>query len=131
VTLRRAATLAALTFLVGTSLDPVLLTLPFRDREAYARELALLPDHQWPQYPRFLEEVRVRTKPGDRIALVFPVMRWDDGYSYAYYRASYFLTGREVLPLVDEHDHPQPQNLAAARYIATWRGSGGTLARRR
>ena len=99
------------------------------------------PDRQWPQYPRFLEGVRAHTLPGDTIALVVPIMNWDDGYCYAYYRASYFLTGREVLPLVDARNRQYPRNFRAARYIAAfgvtlrtpgevlWHGDGGTLLR--
>jgi hypothetical protein len=94
-----------------------------------------------PLYPRFLEGVRAHTKPGDTIAIIVPRMSWDNGYMYAYYRASYFLAGREVLPLLTETNQKLPQNFRAARYIAAyemnlrmpaeivWQGEGGTLLR--
>jgi len=90
------------------------------------RVMSAYPDRGWSGYPQFLESVRARTKRGDSIALVVPNTRWERGYSYAYYRASYFLAGREVLPVIDKDDVPQPQNLARAKYVATF-GSRPTL----
>jgi hypothetical protein len=75
----------------------------------------------WPSYPAFLDELRSVTKPGDTIAVVVPPKTWDGGYSYAYYRASYFLAGRQVLPVVDDANRALPQNIAAAHYLAVWR----------
>jgi hypothetical protein len=133
----------ALAAIVVMCVEPRLLTMPFIDRAPYARELASVPDRQWARYPRFLEGVRAHTRPGDTIAIVFPIMGWETGYSYAYYRASYFLPGREVLPLVDPEDRPLPQNFREARYVAAfgatlrtpadivWQGEGGTLLRLR
>ena len=92
---------------------------------------------------RVLEGVRAHTKKGDTITLVVPAMGWDAGYSYAYYRASYFLAGREVLPLVTPENGRIPQNLRAAKYIAAfgvglrvpadvvWQGEHGALLRLR
>jgi hypothetical protein len=84
------------------------------------RVMSAYPDRGWSGYPQFLESVRARTKRGDSIALVVPNATWERGYSYAYYRATYFLAGREVLPVIDTHDVPQPENLARARYVATF-----------
>ena len=143
MTLRRALLILSLAAIVAMCIEPRLLQMPFVDRGPYARALAVFPDRQWPQYPRFLEGVRAHTRPGDTIAVVVPAMGWDEGYSYAYYRASYFLTGREVLPLVDPENRQLPQNFRAARYVAAfgmtlrapadviWRGEGGTLSRLR
>jgi hypothetical protein len=143
VTLRRALTILCLTAIVALCVEARLLQIPFVDRKPFARALTVLPDGQWPQYPRFLEGVRAHTQPGDTIAMVVPAMGWDDGYSYAYYRASYFLTGREVLPLVTPENGRLPQNFGAARYIAAfgvrlrvpadvvWQGEGGALVRLR
>lgn len=120
-----------------------LLELPFIDRAESVREMARYPDRVWPDYPFFLEGVREHTKPGDTIAVIVPAMNWDGGYSYAYYRASYFLTGREVLPLVTPGNVRLQQNFLAAKYIAVfgvglrvpadvvWRGGRGTLLRLR
>ena len=143
MTPRQALAAAALAAIVATRVEPALFTLPFADRTEGARAYALLPDSQWPQYPRFLEGVRAHTQPGDTIAIVVPAAAPRESYPYAYYRASYFLTGREVLPLLDPRTAESlAQNLLAARYIAAfgespppaaevvWRGEGGTLYRR-
>src|SRR6185369_7940219 len=134
--------LIALAALVVLRVEPRLLGVPFH-RAQFARIYASFADRLWPEYPRFLEGVRAHTQPGDTIALVVPTLNWDDGYSYAYYRASYFLTGREVLPLSDSGNHLQLLNFRNARYIAAWRtpvpqahftvvwsGAGGVLLRR-
>jgi hypothetical protein len=121
VTLRRALTIPCLAAIVVTCLRGQILQMLFVDRTPVSRALTLFPDGLWPQYPRFLEGVREHTKPGDTIAMVLPSMRWDYGYAYGYYRASYFLTGREVLPLVTPEDASLPQNFRAARYIAAFR----------
>ena len=112
------------------ALDPGLLRTAFANRAAMHDAMTRYPDRGWEGYPSFLEGVRARTKPGDTIALVVPGSSWDRGYSYAYYRASYFLTGREVLPVIDSDDTPQPGNLARAKCVVVWRRSGGTLLRR-
>jgi hypothetical protein len=69
-------------------------------------------------------------------------MIWDGGYSYAYFRASYFLAGREVLPLVAPDDRHLVGNFNRAEYLAIWHnrvparaavvfaGDGGVLVRR-
>jgi hypothetical protein len=141
VTVRRALTILGLAGIVVMCIEPRLLQMPFRDRAADARALTVFPDRFWPQYPRFLEGVRAHTKPGDSITVIVPAMGWDDGYSYAYYRASYFLTGREVLPLVTPENGRLPENLRAAKYVAAfgvrlrapaevvWAGEGGALVR--
>jgi len=143
LTLRRLLTILCLAALVALCIDIRLLQLPFIDRKPYSRALGVYPDRRWPQYPHFIDGVRAHTKPGDTITIVVPAMAWDDYYSYAYYRASYILTGREVLPLVTPQNERLPQNLAAARYVAAfgvtlrlpndviWKGEGGTLVRLR
>jgi hypothetical protein len=143
VTLRRALIVIALAAIVAMCIDPRLLLMPFVDRAPYARALEGYPDRQWPLYPRFLEGVHAHTRPGDTIALIVPAMRWDNGYLYAYYRACYFLAGREVLPLVDPQNNKLQQNFRNARYVAVfgvtlrtpadvvWKGEGGRLLRLR
>jgi hypothetical protein len=87
--------------------------------------------------------VRSLTKPEDVIAVAAPFMKWDQGYSYLYTRALYPLTGRVVLPLVDDHDRPRGDNLARANVVVAyrceprlpgfavvWRGRDGVLLRR-
>lgn len=143
MTVRRALTILSLAALVVLCIDPRLLQMPFVDRSGFARTLSGFPDRRWPQYPAFLEGVRAHTKRGDSIALFVPAMNWDGGYSYAYYRASYLLDGREVLPLVDRKNERIPQNFRAAQYVAAfgvtlgmprsviWQGEGGSLVKLR
>ncbi|HEV7571423.1 MAG TPA: hypothetical protein VGQ21_07965 [Thermoanaerobaculia bacterium] len=143
MTLRRALTLLCLAAIVGLGVASRLLELPFIDRGWAATTMARYPDRRWPDYPLFLQGVREHTKPGDTIAVIVPSMNWDGGYSYAYYRASYFLTGREVLPLLTPENVPLQENFRAANYVAVfgvglrspadvvWRGGRGALLRLR
>jgi hypothetical protein len=117
---RRVLALLCLLAIVGIRLEPRLLRLPFIDRQPIAEMFRRYPDAGAELYPRFLEGVRARTASGDSIAIVIPKMKWDDGYSYAYYRASYFLAGRRVLPLITPDDRPHPENFRDAKYIAVW-----------
>jgi hypothetical protein len=139
--LRRALLVLALLALLVVCIKPRMLQILFIDRGPSAAELSAAPDRGWSHYPRFLDGVRAHTSPGDTIAIIVPRMSWDNGYMYAYYRASYFLAGREVLPLVTPENEKLPQNFRAARYIAAfrtnvsipaeivWQGEGGTLLR--
>jgi hypothetical protein len=115
--------LAVLCFaaIVLARVEPELLSLPFVDRAPLAKALAHGADRDTPEYARFLEGVRSRTAKDSSIVILFPRLGWSEGYSYAYYRASYLLAGREVLPLVTPQDLRLPQNLALARYMASWR----------
>ena len=119
-TARRALALIALLAIVALRLEPQLLRFSFIDRGPIGRGMTVYPDRGVEQFPRFLQAVRERTRNGDSIVVVVPMMRWDDGYSYAYYRASYFLTGREVLPLITPENEKLPQNFRAARYLAAF-----------
>lgn len=83
-----------------------------------------VPDHRVPMDPRFLAEVALRTEPGQSIAIAAPTRYWMGGYAYAYYRASYFLTGRRVIPLIDPDDSMHLDRLGEADLIAVW-GTGG------
>lgn len=121
--MRRTLALAAFITIALVCLNPVLLRVPFEDRAAMHEAFTVFPDRGiwYPNYVRFLEQVRQQTRRGDTIAIAAAVPRWNDGYSYAYYRASYFLAGREVLPVVTPLDQFVPDNLARAQYIALWR----------
>jgi hypothetical protein len=121
---RRWLAVACFGLLVVVSISPENLRLPFGGRARLHRVLTLFPDHGawWPDYPLFLLDVRGRTRNGDSIALVVPVT-WASGYDYAFYRASYFLAGREVLP-IRMPDRSLPGNVRMARYVAVWPQSG-------
>ena len=135
--------IVAFAAIVLSRIDPLLLRFPFYDRASLAPLFERYADRQWLQYAQFLRGVRAHTRAGERVAVLVPTLDWDNGYSYAYYRASYFLSGREVLPLNDSEQHLQLLNFRNARYIAAWRtevpqahftvvwsGAGGVLLRR-
>jgi uncharacterized membrane protein len=139
---RRILALVALVALVALHLSTELLSFPFRNRERLHALYAAKADGNAAEYAQFLEGVRAHTKPGDRIAVMVTPMRWNAGYSYAYYRGSYLLAGREVIPLIYENETPIPSNLERAGYVAAWHapappgrvvweGSGGVLLSRR
>jgi len=78
------------------------------------------PDRRTPDYPAFLSEVARRTRSGESVAIVAPMRHWHSGYSYAYYRATYFLAGRRVVPIVDPDDRLHPERLKETDVIAVW-----------
>lgn len=137
---RRVLALIAVIVIVALRLELRYIQLPFLDRTLIAKAFEIRPDRLWPEYPRFLEGVRARTQNGDAVALIAPTLDWENGYSYAYYRASYFLAGREVLPVADSEGRLHPENFRRAKYAAVWgremppgratvvwRGHGGML----
>jgi hypothetical protein len=141
--LRRSLTIAVFAAIVVASIDPVLLRFPFYGRASLAPLFERYADRAWLQYASFLRGAREHTRPGETIAVLVPTLDWDRGYSYAYYRASYLLAGREVLPLADEARRVHPENLRRAELVAVWRtqpppthrnvvwsGDGGVLVRR-
>lgn len=115
------------------------------DRRPWSRILGdAFPDRLTSDYPQFLEEVARRTAPGDTIAVLVPMQDWSHGQAYAYYRASYFLAGRQAIPLFNADDSWHPERLRKAKYVAVWRmqpppgpytrewaGHSGVLLRRR
>ena len=136
--MRRRLAIVAFVVIVATSLElPLLRLVLFHYPELTQRRADRRPFY--PEFMRFLGEVRARTGPGDTIAIVVPTFRWDGGYAYAYYRASYLLPGREVLPIMTPLDRSVPDNVARAKYVAwwgmeprgtrpvVWHGHGGTL----
>jgi hypothetical protein len=140
---RRTLMIVAVAAIVLSRIDPNLLRVPFYDRAALAPLFERYADRQWLQYAQFLRGVRAHTRAGERVAVLVPTLDWDNGYAYAYYRASYFLAGREVLPLADAMYRVHPENLRRADLLAVWRapvppthqkviwqGDGGVLVRR-
>lgn len=144
MTPRRALALAILAALVLTSIDYRLLSIFGADQERIRYYLTRTADSGWyPEYPRFLDGVRAHTKNGDTIALIVPARKWNEGYAYGYYRASYFLAGREVLPVVKPDDALIRENFDRAPYAMfwhsryprnariVWQGDGGVLVAKR
>lgn len=138
----RAVSFTLFGLIILASVDPVLLRFPFMKRSAMAPLFAAYADGRWGEYAEFLRGVRAHTREGEVVAVLVPTLDWDRGYSYAFYRASYFLSGREVLPLADEQRQVHPENLRRAQLVAAWRapspvkgtvvwsGDGGVLVRR-
>ena len=118
----RTALIAVLfTVLLVGGFEPFFVRIFFVDRDALGQQLTAGPDLAAPGYADLLDQVRQRTPPGSKIALLFPVRQWSSGYEYAYYRGSWFLAGREVIPLVDPDDSVRLERLRDAEYIASWR----------
>ena len=128
----RVLSLTLFCAIVVLAVDPPLLLLAFEDRAARAEVLARRADPS-PELAAFLADVRAHTKRGHSIALLLPV-RDRHEYERLWFRASYLLAGRSVLPMSRE-------NVQRADYVAAWHvrfdgevvvhGHGGTLVRRR
>ena len=118
--LQRAIIYVAGALILVGGMRVMYLRLFVTDRAALRESFAVYPDRTTPTYPLFLKAVAQATPPGARIAIFVPMRHWDGGYSYAYYRASYLLAGREVLPLVWRDDRVLQENFARAQYIASW-----------
>jgi len=63
-----------------------------------------------PSFPEFLNDVHDATPRGATIVVIVPTPRGDVDATYARYRASYFLAGRQVLPAT----------VRDADFIAAW-----------
>lgn len=85
--------------------------------------LTELPFAQTPGLRTFLEEVRLRTHEGERIALLIPAAASPQPYRFHYVRAAYLLAGRQTVPLVDDAGRPLIRNLEQADAIASWRAN--------
>jgi hypothetical protein len=75
-----------------------------------------LPYRKLPGFRRLLLDVDRSTPRGAKIAIALPFRDWDGGYGYGYYRASFLLPGKQVVPLLP------PANLRAADYVVIWKG---------
>jgi hypothetical protein len=96
----------------------------FLERPARVRPyLTELPYRKMPGLRELLVGADARTPPGASIAIFVPYSAWEGGYGYAYYRASYLLPGKQVIPLLRiGEDKPDPENLARADYVVCWGG---------
>jgi hypothetical protein len=93
----------------------------FLDLQELQSEFRSFPDTPYPLFPAYLHEVRSRVPVNASVALVMPARTWDDGYAYGYYRASYLLAGRRVIPLVSPDNSLHLEKLHDADYVAVWR----------
>jgi hypothetical protein len=120
--LRLAAGVALALILIG-GFEPFYLRIFAMDRTRMGASFAELPYRKMTGLRAFLIGVDAHTPPHTRIAIWVPFRQWEGGYGYAYYRASYLLPGKQVVPLLKPNeDRPQVENLAQADYIACWGG---------
>ena len=118
---RIASYLALLAILIG-GFEPFYLRALLGVGSPDPQLLTELPYRKLPGWRKLLAGVDVRTPPGARIAIWLPFHRWEGGYGYGYYRASFQLPGRQVVPLlVPGEDRDAPQNLSRADYVVAWR----------
>jgi hypothetical protein len=140
VLLRRTLAFAAYAAIGLLSADPrqiaTVLSAPGEVRQKLERS-----HNPSPEMTDFFLGVRERTNRGDTITILLPPMPWDS-YTYPYYRASYLLAGRTVLPMITEKGEIRKLEIARANYLAIygapyegagviWRHGRGTLVRRR
>ena len=74
-----------------------------------------LPYRKLPGLRRLLVDVDRSTPRGAKIAIALPFRDWEGGYGYGYYRASFLLPGKQVVPLLP------PSNLRFADYVVMWK----------
>jgi len=124
---RRRLFSALIALMAIGSVNWTLFSLPFTNLGELRATVAQVPDRAAPAYPHFLEGVRARTPAGATIAIAVP-------RPYAYYRASYFLTGRTLVPLSNAKDADYvaqwPMPSGSPELNVVWRGYGGVLAKR-
>lgn len=140
--LRRRLAVVVLCAICVAAVPWRLLEFVWRNGSNLSEVLASSIDRRMPGFSDFASEVRARTKPGEKIAIAVPANDWE-GYAFAYYRASYLLSGRVVLPLIDPLSRPVAKNWHDAQVIAiyqlpppesepapVWQGKGGAIIRR-
>ncbi len=88
--------MVALTY-VG--LQPYYARFVFVDRSPWSRFFSEFPDRKTPGYVDLVRDAADVIPSGATVAVVYPTLEWHGGYSYAYFRAQYFLPGRQVVPL--------------------------------
>ena len=117
---RLAAAATLLLILIG-GFEPFYLRVFTLDRAREESAFSALPFRKMPGLQTFLQGVDAHTPPNARIAIWLPFHQWEGGYGYAYYRASYLLPGKQVVPLLDQHaDRLELDNLAQADYLASF-----------
>ena len=91
------------------------------DFDALGAQQTELPYRQLPGFRRMLLEVERRTPRGARILLYTPHEQGERGYAYAYPRAHFILSARDVLPIREPvTEVPRLVRLTAIDYIACW-----------
>lgn len=94
----------------------------FQARSQWGKHLDGWPDRRAPGYRHLLLEADRVVPAGSRVAVLFPTLEWGRGYSYAYYRAQYFLAGRILIPLAWT-DGPRTARLSEAEYVVVYQSA--------
>jgi hypothetical protein len=113
------AATAFLLILIG-GFEPFYLRIFRMNRAGMGIAFAEMPFRKMTGLQSFLEGVDAHTPPRARIALWLPFRQWEGGYGYAYYRASYLLPGKQLVPLLAHDDRLELTNLAQADYLASF-----------
>jgi hypothetical protein len=118
----RGASLVILVALVAGGFEPMYVRIWTVDSATWHTAMEELPYRKLPGFRRLLLEVDRSTPRGARIAVVLPFRQWEGGYGYGYSRASFFLPGKQLVPLLEpESDAARPENLRFADYVMAWR----------
>jgi len=97
-------------------LQPYYVRFLFVDRGPWAQMLTDFPDRRTPAYLDLVKVAAREIPPDASVAVLFPTLEWHRGYSYAYFRAQYFLPGRTVIPL-GWPTGAQPARIAEADWV--------------
>ena len=118
----RVAAILAFVAIAATSFQRFYFDIYRFDRDALAAQQTELPYRQLPGFRQMLLEVEKRTPRGARILLYTPHQQGERGYAYAFPRAHYILTQRELIPIREPRtEAPRPVNLREVDYIACWK----------
>lgn len=117
----RIVAAAALAAVLAGPIQLLYFKLPFGSREPLRRTLEVFRYRKVPGLERFCRDVRARVPVGSVVLFLAPYDKWDEGYSYTFYRAAYLLGGRTVLPAIDPHSRPLPAAYARAGVVVGWK----------
>jgi hypothetical protein len=112
----RIAAYAVLAMLVVGGFEPYYVRVLGADASRTRAAMTELPYRKLPGFRRLLVDADRVTPRGARIAIALPYAEWDGGYGYGYYRASFLLPGKQVVPLLP------PSNIRFADYVLVWHG---------
>ncbi len=112
-----------LTALVAGGFEPMYVRVFALRAAPWRAAMTELPYRKLQGLHRLFLDVDRSTPRGARIAIALPFGAWEGGYGYGYYRASFLLPGKQVVPLLElNRDVPQPENLRFADYVVAWHG---------
>jgi hypothetical protein len=112
----RIAAYAVLAMLVIGGFERYYIRIFTVDAAATRAAMTELPYRKLPGLRRLLAEADRSTPRGARVAIALPYHEWEGGYGYGYYRASFLMPGKQMVPLLP------PENLRFADYVVIWKG---------